>query len=138
MTRRLSTFILVTDIIFLAYWTMSLADVLGLITVPASLMYSDYDQPLVVAWNWSFFPTDVIFSLSGLLAVRASRKGSPLWLPLAIVSLCFTIVAGLMAISYWILLLEFEPGWFLPNLALVIWPLFFLPGLIRQAGGQAA
>jgi hypothetical protein len=85
-----------------------------------------------VAWNWSFLPVDLAFSILGLAAVRAARRGNPIWRPLALLSLAFTMVAGGMAVSYWTLLGEFDPSWFLPNLALVIWPLFFLPGLVRD------
>jgi len=28
---------------------------------------------------------------------------------------------------------EFDPSWFLPNLFVFVWPLFFLPGLIRPS-----
>ena len=35
-----------------------------------------------------------------------------------------------MAVSYWTLLGEFEPSWFLANAALIAWPLAFLPSLI--------
>ena len=55
----------------------------------------------------------------------------------AIAALCLTFVAGLMAIAYWTLLGEFEPSWYLPNLGLAVWPLFFLPGLmIAEARGR--
>jgi Family of unknown function (DUF5360) len=133
MSPLLAVCMSVTDVVFLAYWTMSLLEVFGVIEVPPSLMYKDYDIPMVIAWNWSFFPVDVIFSMSGLCAVILARRGDRRWLPIAIISLCFTFVAGLMAIGYWVLLQEFDPSWFLPNLALVIWPLFFIPRLIHQA-----
>lgn len=85
-----------------------------------------------MAWNWSFFPLDIAFSIIGLAAVRASRRNRPIWRPLALISLILTMVAGGMAVSYWALLGEFDPAWFLPNLALLLWPLIFLPGLIGQ------
>jgi hypothetical protein len=37
-----------------------------------------------------------------------------------------------MAISYWLILWEIEPTWFGINLALFVWPLFFIPGLMRD------
>ena len=100
--------------------------------IPPSLMYAGYGEPRVVAWNWSFLPVDVAFSITGLLAVRAARRGDGLWRPLCLVSLILTQVAGLMAVGYWALLGEFDPSWFLPNLALVLWPLAFLPKLVRD------
>jgi hypothetical protein len=133
MSKRLAGLILVTDTLFLTYWFFSLLHIFGLFELPASMMYGDFEEPRVFAWNWSFFPIDVLFSLSGLLAVRLSRRGDPRWRPVAIISLCLTFVAGFMACAYWAIFGEFDPAWFLPNLALVIWPLFFLPSLINAA-----
>lgn len=139
MTRSLATALTITDVLFLLYWLVAGASLVGLIALPPSLMYAGYDDPRVTAWNWSFFPIDLAFSAVGLFAVAASRRGDPLWKPLALISLLLTMVAGLMAVGYWALLGEFDPSWFLPNLALVVWPMFFLPRLVCDlgAGGQA-
>ena len=137
MSKRLAGFILVTDILFLTYWFFSVLHIAGLFALPPSMMYGEFEQPRVFAWNWSFFPIDVLFSITGLLAVRLARRGDLRWRPIAIISLCLTFVAGFMACAYWTILGEFDPSWFLPNLALVIWPLFFLPRLI-QATAQPA
>tara|TARA_R110000868_G_scaffold70819_7_gene208031 strand:+ start:32757 stop:33146 length:390 start_codon:yes stop_codon:yes gene_type:complete len=123
---------MMTDVLFLAYWALSALNLIGIIHIPPDAMYSDYTQPRVVAWNWSFLPVDIVFSCLGLSAVAASRRGYAIWRPLALLSLAFTIAAGGMAISYWIILSEYNLSWFLPNLALVIWPLFFLPSLVRD------
>lgn len=133
MTKRLAGFLLFTDIVFLAYWTAMVLDLAGLISLPPSVMYKDYDDPRVIAWNWSFFPIDVLFSITGIAAVHFARRGNPIWRPLAILSLCLTFVAGFMAIAYWTLLAEFDPAWFLPNLGLAVWPLFFIGGLVTGA-----
>jgi len=130
MPRSLAFALTVTDWLFIAYWMASGLDKLGLVHVPADLLYANAHDPRVVAWNWSFFPLDIAFSVVGLAAVRASRRGRPVWRPLALISLVLTMVAGGMAVSYWTLLGEFDPAWFLPNLALLLWPLAFLPGLI--------
>jgi hypothetical protein len=97
-------------------------------------MFADYTVPSVVAWNWSFFPLDLAFSIIGLAAVHASRKGNPIWQPLALISLVLTVVAGGMAVTYWAILRQFDLAWFLPNLLLLIWPLFFIPRLVRNLG----
>ena len=55
---------------------------------------------------------------------------------LALISLVLTQVAGLMAVGYWALLGEFDPSWFLPNLALVVWPMAFLPRLVCDLAVQ--
>ncbi len=132
MPRSLAIALTVTDWLFIAYWTVSGLDRIGLIHIPADLLYANAHDPAVIAWNWSFFPLDIAFSVIGLAAVRASRLGRPIWRPLALISLILTMVAGGMAVAYWTLLGEFYPAWFLPNLALLLWPMLFLPGLIRQ------
>ena len=132
MSPGLRWALLVTDIVFLLYWSVSLLALLHVISLPPEMMYDGYDQPRVIAWNWSFLPLDVGFSVTGLLAVAADRRGDPSWVALALLSLAFTTAAGGMAIGYWIILQEFDPGWFIPNLLIFLWPFLFLPGLIRQ------
>ena len=130
MSRPLKYLLTLTDVLFILYWSIAALLELGLLDIPQDLMYADYNDPRVVAWNWSFFPLDIIFSIVGLAAVRANAVGSPSWRPLTIISLILTMTAGGMAVSYWAILGEFDPAWFLPNLLLVIWPLFFLQKLI--------
>ncbi len=137
MSRSLALSLAITDILFLIYWSVSGLVLLGAIDIPMSYLYANYDQPMVVAWNWSYLGVDLAFSFLGLAAVRAARKGNPIWRPLALLSLAFTMSAGGMAISYWSIMGEYDLSWYLPNLALVIWPLFFLPGLIKGTAQQA-
>ena len=132
MSRSLALALSITDLLFLAYWLASSLDKVGLIAIPADWLYAGAGEPRVDAWNWSFFPLDLAFSVTGLAAVAASRKGSASWRPLALISLILTMVAGGMAVGYWTLLGEFDPAWYLPNLALLLWPLAFLPGLMRD------
>ena len=75
MTRPLKIVITITDVAFILYWTMATLSELNAIEVPPNLMYADYDHPRVVAWNWSFLPIDLAFSIVGLAAVDASRRG---------------------------------------------------------------
>jgi hypothetical protein len=103
MSRPLRLALLVTDLAFLIYWTVGLASLAGLFALPASLMYADYDNPIVFAWNWSFLPLDLAFSATGLLAVAAARRGDPRWRSLTLLSLAFTMAAGGMAVSFWII-----------------------------------
>lgn len=130
LPRGLKTSLLVTDIGFLAYWGLTALAAAGLIAIPGEYLYSDYHNPLVVAWNWSFMPLDVILSLVGLSAVAHHRAGKASWRGLAIVSLALTFCAGLMAISFWAIRGDFDPTWWSVNAALVVWPLFYLPKLI--------
>jgi hypothetical protein len=130
MSKSLRLALSITDIVFLAYWFVSALHLAGLLPIPADWLYADADSPRVVAWNWSFFPLDLAFSLTGLAAVRYAGNGNPIWKPLTLISLVLTMVAGGMAVGYWALLGEFDLLWFLPNLALLVWPLLFLGRVI--------
>ena len=135
MNRPLVLALAITDTLFLAYWALSALVVIGVAHLPTAWMYEGYDQPQTVAWNWSFFPLDLAFSVLGLSAVQKARRNDPMWRPLALMSLVFTMTAGGMAVGYWTILRQFDPSWYLPNLALLIWPLFFLPKLLQEMGG---
>lgn len=132
MSKSLRLALSITDIVFLAYWFVSALHHAGVFPIPANWLYANADDPRVVAWNWSFLPLDLAFSLTGLAAIRCARLANPIWKPLALISLVLTMVAGGMAVGYWALLGEFDPFWFLPNLALLIWPLFFLGRMIAS------
>jgi hypothetical protein len=126
----LATAIGLTDILVLFYRAMSGLAAAGLIVLPSTFMYADYAKPWVCAWNWSILPFDAGFSITGFAAIVAARRGLALWRPLALISLTLTVTAGLMADSYWTLMGQFDPSWFLPNLALVIWPLPYIAWLM--------
>ena len=137
MNSPLKIVITLTDVAFILYWSVAALSEFDIVQVPPNLMYADFDNPRVIAWNWSFLPIDLMFSVVGLAAVNASRLGNPIWRPLAIISLTLTMAAGGMAVSYWALLGEFDPVWFIPNLALVVWPLWFLPRLVRDSAASS-
>ena len=127
--RSMKPFLLVTDIGFLLYWGVSLPILLGVDLIPADWLFKDYDQPLVIAWNWSFFPLDMVLSICGLLSLRRHARGDPSWRPLAAFSLALTFCAGFMALCYWVIRADYDLAWWLPNLFLMTWPLYFLPRL---------
>lgn len=131
MTSGLRLALLLTDLGFIAYWSLTALVAANLFDVPPEYLYSDYHDPLVVAWNWSFMPLDIILSLAGLNAIRLHRADNPSWRGWAIVSLALTFCAGLMAISFWTIRGDFDVTWWTINLALVIWPWLYLPGLIK-------
>ncbi len=137
MQRPLAIALTVTDVAFILYWTLAALSQAGVVQIPPEWMYANYDRPDVIAWNWSFLPMDLAFSVFGLKAVAAARRGDPAWRPFAIVSLTLTMAAGGMAVSYWAILREFDPSWFLANLTLVIWPLFFMRGLMSDIKTKA-
>ncbi len=107
-----------TEVGMLAYWILAGAMAGGILSLPPEWMYSDYQNPLVVAWNWSFFPIDVLFAVTGLAArflpMAADRAHS-----LSLVSLTLMVCAGLMAVSFWAIRGEYDPFWWGVNLWLV-------------------
>jgi hypothetical protein len=123
--------LLFTDVAFLVYWSVAGLHETKLLSLPPEWLYPQADDPRVKAWNWSFLPLDLAFSATGLAAVSAMRRGKP-WRHLAIISLVLTMVAGGMAVSYWTLTGEIDWSWYGANLFLLIWPVFFLPGLLRE------
>ncbi len=137
MQRPLVIALTVTDVAFILYWALAASSQAGVIQIPPEWMYANYDQPDVIAWNWSFLAVDLAFSVFGLKAVAAARRGDPAWRSFAIVSLTLTMAAGGMAVSYWAILREFDPSWFLANLTLVIWPLFFMRRLMSDVSAGA-
>ena len=72
--KRMRPFVLATDVSFILYWSVSLLILLGLEVVPQSWLFKDYDNPIIYAWNWSFFPLDMVLSVCGLLAIRRHRQ----------------------------------------------------------------
>ncbi len=72
----LKTATALTEIAMLIYWALAIALTLELVSIDPALMYSDYENPLVIAWNWSFFPIDIAFALIGLSARFARVSGA--------------------------------------------------------------
>jgi hypothetical protein len=132
MSKTLTVAIVITDILFMTYWAIAGLALFEWFSLPPDMMYGDYNNLRVVAWNWSFFPLDFMFSMFGFLALSANRRGDSIWRPYALISLILTMTAGGMAVAYWAILGEFDPYWFIPNLLLFIWPIFFLGNLISS------
>jgi hypothetical protein len=127
MGRSLRWFMFITDIGFLAYWMIVFLSLL-----PNEFLYKDYDNPIMVAWNLSFIPLDIMVSITGLLSIALYRRSHKAWLPLSLVSLCLTFCAGLQAISFWAIRGDFDLWWWIPNTFLMVYPLIFLPRLIQS------
>ncbi len=73
---------------------------------------------------------DMILSLTGLASLYLLKKGNPNWRILATFSLALTFCAGLMAVSFWAIRLEFDLFWWGFNLAYVFGALWFVPKLM--------
>ncbi len=123
--KTIKPFFYVTDLGFILYWLVT-----GLGLIPAAWAFNGYHDPVLVAWNWSFLPLDLLVSATGLTALWAERTGRLDWRGLAIASLAFTSASGLNAVAFWALRGEFDWQWWLPNLYLLLYPWWFLPRLI--------
>jgi Family of unknown function (DUF5360) len=109
------------------YWLIT-----ALHLIPAEYLYNDYQNPVLVNWNWSFFPLDILVSISGYYSIYLSQNNNEKWKTYALISLILTSVSGLQAISYWVLAKEFDLTWWLPNLFLLIYPVFFIFKIIKK------
>ncbi len=115
MRRNITT---LTEILMLLYWVFASALAFDLIKIDPALMYSDYENPLVVAWNWSFFPLDVAFAGLGLSArfLNLSASSSE---KLEAIAATLMLCAGLMAISFWVFTGDFNFTWWAVNIWLL-------------------
>lgn len=124
-SRGLKITMFVTDLGFLAYWVLSATGVVSVGT----------DRTLV-QWNWSFLGLDLLAIAIGLGSLLAAQRRSRLAAPLIIISLTLTSAAGLMALSFWMLRLEFDLAWWIPNLWLFLFPMAGLRSLLRGHPGR--
>lgn len=125
--KSLRIFFLITDIGFILYWLITLIGV-----IPASYLFKDYHNPILSAWNWSFLPLDLMISLSGLWSLRLMSKADVRWKSVALVSLVLTFASGLMALAFWTIRRDFDISWWLPNLYLMLYPVYYIVSLIKQ------
>ena len=114
-TRTIRGLLTITELVMVAYWALAGAMSLGLVHIPPEWMYSNHEDPAVVAWNWSFLPIDMLFAATGL--VRYVQPASP---RLADVSSTLMFCAGIMALSYWALRGEFQVYWWAANAWLIV------------------
>ncbi|MBD8497169.1 DUF5360 family protein [Paenibacillus arenosi] len=120
-----------TDVGFILYWTST---AFGLI--PPEYAYNDYTNPILVAWNWSFAPIDIVISVTGFISIYLWRTKRLQWSIWALISLVLTSASGLMAISYWAIRGEFDLLWWLPNLFLLLYPLLFVRSVALSVSGN--
>lgn len=130
--RCLRWFFLVTDIGFIVYWVITAVHL-----IPKEYLFKDYDNPILMAWNWSFLPLDLFISATGLASLYFYRRNRPEWRSLALVSLVLTFCSGLQAIAFWVIRNDFNLSWWVPNLFLLLYPLFYIPGFAKRAGEAA-
>jgi len=123
----------ILDWSMILYWAIISLGALAIVSLPASFMYDGYGTPIIDAWNWSFAPLDILFAILGLFAIKQSQKQDPRWPLFAMASLCLTFCAGLMAVGFWAIRGEFNLSWWLPNLILMLVPLYWVTKLLRAA-----
>ncbi len=124
--NKLKYLFLVVDIGFIAYWLITLLGV-----IPNEYLFKDYQNPIMVAWNWSFLPLDLFISGTGLTSLWLWKKNNGKWKSLALISLVLTFCSGLQAVAFWFLRSDFDLSWWVPNLFLLIYPVFFIPGFVK-------
>jgi hypothetical protein len=127
--NSLKIFFWFTDLGFIVYWLIT-----ALHLIPAQFLFQDYTNPILTAWNWSFLLLDLMVSASGLAALWAFQQKLELWRSIALISLVLTFSSGLNAIAFWVIRRDFDPTWWIPNLYLILYPLFFLPKLLKLEG----
>ena len=125
LTRTQKVFVWAIDLGFIAYWLL-----ISLRVLPSEAMFSGYEKPEVQAWNWSFLPLDILASLTGILGNTTKRFDKK---TLLTISLVLTSVAGGMAVGYWAFIGDFELSWWLPNLVLLLFPIWPLTNFTRQS-----
>ncbi|AEI50047.1 DUF5360 family protein [Runella slithyformis] len=126
--KTLRSLFWVIDSGFIIYWAITFS---GLI--PSEYLYNDYSNPLLVDWNWSFFPLDTAISITGFSSLYLRNRQKPIWLVWAIISLTLTFCSGLQAVSFWGLRGDFSWIWWLPNLFLMAYPIIFIPRLLQKS-----
>lgn len=127
MSRSLKTLFLLTDIGFILYWAVTWVS-----WIPKEYLYQDYTNPLLVAWNLSFLPLDLLISVTGFYSLFLLRRSDQRSRMVALISLVLTFCSGLQAIAFWSFRGEFDWGWWVPNLYLMIYPLFYIPRLLHK------
>lgn len=100
------------------YWVFASLVALDVLMVAPEYMYWDYANPSMVAWNWSFLPIDALFAVAGLYG-RFGKTSVLGRIILSTFSLSLMFCAGVMAISFWLVVGSFDPFWWSMNLWLV-------------------
>ena len=120
---------LLVDLGFILYWFITYCKL-----IPDEFLFQDYTNPLLVTWNWSFFPLDIFISATGLSSLFLFRRGDNRWRPLALISLVLTFCSGLQAIAFWAFQGFFDITWWGFNGFLLLYPLVFIPSSSTMFG----
>lgn len=124
LTRTQKAIVWAIDLGFIIYWTLIIVGAL-----PVEAMFTGYEKTEVQAWNWSFLPLDIAASITGIAGNTLQNLNQK---ALLTISLVLTSVAGGMAIGYWAFLGYFELSWWLPNLVLLLFPVWPLTSFVKK------
>jgi len=119
--KTLKYYFYVVDFGFIVYWFITLLGV-----IPSEYLFKDYGDPILIAWNWSFLPIDLLISATGLGSIYLWNRNDSRWASIALISLVLTFCSGLQALAFWAIRIDFDLWWWLPNAFLVLYPLFFI------------
>jgi len=72
--KQLKYIFLIVDIGFILYWVITILKI-----IPSEYLYSDYNNPMMVDWNWSFLPLDMCISFTGLKSVFKFNRNDETW-----------------------------------------------------------
>lgn len=125
--KILRIFFIVTDIGFIVYWLITLLQI-----IPVQFLFKDYNNPILSAWNWSFFPLDMCISFTGIYSLLLYSNRNQLWKKVALISLVLTFCSGLQALSFWSLRSDFDLIWWTFNIYLLMYPFFFAKGMLNE------
>lgn len=118
---------LIVDLGFIIYWVVTYYSL-----IPDQFLYSDYHNPMLVVWNWSFFPIDILVSFTGITSLYLMNRKRQIWRYFAIISLTLTHASGLIAISFWTMQEWFDLSWWIPNLYLLLYPIPMIIYLLKE------
>jgi hypothetical protein len=125
--KYLKRIFVITDVGFILYWAVTAIGVL-----PKEWAYHNYKNPIMISWNWSFFPLDMFISLSGFLCLYYYKKNNDKWRTWCLLSLVFTMSSGVQAISFWFLTNDYSIFWWVFNLYLIVYPILFIRKILKN------
>ncbi|MFD4457841.1 DUF5360 family protein [Nocardia sp. NPDC058480] len=125
--------LLITDALLMLYWVAVAVD-----AIPKESAFRDYSDPMMQAWNWSFFPLDLAAAVFGFAGVYLVRRRHRLGWVVLTIGLTLTFCAGFMAISFWAYYGDFNAIWWISNAALMVVPAIVFTILVvdRTAGAE--
>ncbi|WP_232371663.1 DUF5360 family protein [Leptospira ainazelensis] len=73
---------------------------------------------------------DLFVSITGFYSLYLRKRKRPEWERMALISLVLSSSSGLQAIAFWSFRTDFDPSWWIPNLYLLLYPIYFVYRLL--------